>query len=98
MLERGAFEEEPDGEISSQGNREIPRRHAVWPYFDLTNDTGPPPQRQQLGGQIVLPLIIRHAKLSEGILNGAERIAPGVIILGDDTREDLRPGTAVRCQ
>ena len=67
MLQRSAFEEQANRQVSAQRNCEVMRRHTVWPFLDLSHNAGPSPQRQQLGAQIVLILCIGDAESSEGI-------------------------------
>ena len=65
MVERRAFEEQAHREISAQRHREVSRRHAVGPLFDLPHDAGPSAQGQQFGAQIVLALVVRDTELGE---------------------------------
>jgi hypothetical protein len=46
VLERSAFEEQTNRQVSAQRNGEISRRHTIGPFLDLPHNAGPPSQCQ----------------------------------------------------
>ena len=91
LVERRALEQQTHREVPAQRHRQLARRHAVGPLFDLAHDAGPSSQGQQLAAQIVLALIVGDTELGERVLNRAQRVPPGVAIVGDEARERSRP-------
>jgi hypothetical protein len=63
MVECGALEEKSHRKVAAQGYRKIAHRDAIGTFLDLSNDTGPSSQGEQLGSQIVRPFHSGHAEL-----------------------------------
>jgi hypothetical protein len=74
VLERSAFEEQTNCQVSAQRNGEISRRHAIGPFLNLPHNAGPSSQCQQLGAQVVLIFGIGDAELGQRIRDRAECI------------------------
>ena len=98
LIERGALEQQPNGEIPAQCHADVPRRHAVGPFLDLPDDTRPSAQSEQLSAQVVDPLILGHAERSERVHDRLERIPIRGAILLDKPRQRPRPAPAACCQ
>ena len=97
-IQRRAFEQQPDCEVSAQGHSEVARRYAIGPFLDLTHDAGPSTQGQEFGAQIILPLVIGDTELSQGVCNGVVCAPTRVAVVSDQARECSRPLAALRRQ
>jgi hypothetical protein len=86
-VERRTLEQQADSEIPAQRDREVPSRHAIRPLFDLTNDTCPPAQGQELGAEIPIPLLFGHTKRGQGVFNRVERRSFRGVIFRHEPRE-----------
>ena len=95
MVERRPLEQQADREVSAQRHREVPRRHAVGPLFNLTHDAGPSSQGKQFGAQIVRALIIGDTELGERMCDRAERAPLGGAVVRDEPWERSRPRAAL---
>jgi hypothetical protein len=98
FLQGGPFKEEADREVSAQRDREIPRRDAVRPLFDLPHDASPAAQGQQFGAQIILALVVTNTELGERVCDRVERVPFGGMVVGDDARKCSGPTPALRRQ
>lgn len=98
MIERCPLEEQADGEISTQRDRNIPCRDAIRSLFDLPHDAGPTAQGEQFRAQVVSVFGFVNPELGQRVRNRIETTAPGGSIIRNDGRKRLGPAAAPRGQ
>lgn len=97
-INRRSFEQQTNREVTRECRGNLSCRHPVGAFFELPDHSGPPAQGQQRGGEVIGALFGWDAQLGQGMLEGGNRTAFCDPVLGHESRENPRPGPAVRSE